>query len=91
MGNSESIPGPGPQPPLVTPRWYVTSPFFRREPRGWDVDTQPCGALHAKEAGSHLTACGIDSTSWQKFFHLGFSSAGDDRCERCSEALDGGA
>jgi hypothetical protein len=74
--------------PSTAPRWYATTPFFMRESRGWEVDLTPTGDLHAKEAGGQNTACGLNSTSWPKFFHIDFARATAPRCGACVAVLD---
>lgn len=46
---------------------------------------RPVSLVHAKEMGTSRTACGIDCTTWEKFWHEPFTIA-HTTCPACAVA-----
>jgi hypothetical protein len=72
-------------------RWFVTAQFHRVvRNAGAEVDREPGAPAHAKEMGTTLTACGLDASTWMKFWYLDFhTQAGVTRCPACTAIVVG--
>jgi hypothetical protein len=80
-------------------RWFVVTPGSSWSVEGGELVQQPQGLRHAKTFGSTVTACGIPTLSWRKFWGLPFemsdggSGAGSGAagrpaaCPECVQAL----
>lgn len=76
------------EPPPSRPRWFVTSQFTVKRVEGWDVVTLPDGVRHAKTFGTNFTRCGLDASSWPKFWERPFLyEKASDCCRQCLQAM----
>jgi hypothetical protein len=67
-------------------RYFVTAPSARAQSAsGADcVDAAAAlGPLHAKAMGTTMTLCGLNASSWGKFWDVPFPSSYRSACPRC--------
>jgi hypothetical protein len=65
-------------------RWFVASQFSEsRLSIKFGDAPGPSGVVHAKEMGTRLTACGLDASSWTKYWELVFDPRAPEACPRC--------
>jgi hypothetical protein len=64
--------------------WYAAAAFSRARRVAAELEYSPSGTVHAKCLGTHVTACGLPSSSMIKFFDLPFPFAGAENCEKCA-------
>lgn len=67
--------------------WFVTAHSTSPQVINGLVIEWPMSLVHAKRMGSNATACGIQSVSWPKLFHLPFPPARTEVCRDCLEAV----
>jgi hypothetical protein len=65
--------------------WFVTSQFEAKHVEAWDVVFLPDGVRHAKTYGTNLTRCGLNASSWSKFWERSFLQENSSTC--CRECL----
>jgi hypothetical protein len=66
--------------------WFATSMGFRWVARNGGYDLEPLGVVHAKCMGTTMTACGMSSSSWKKFWDHPFDAVvrpGATVCPAC--------
>jgi hypothetical protein len=72
----------------VPDRWFATATFWEdRDVRGSTL-SRPASLVHAKRMGTIVTACGLPTTSWRKFYDLPFPVATGDNCPACRDATE---
>lgn len=62
-------------------RWFLTAQYEYVTPP--DKPASPSRLIHAKEMGTLLTACGLISTSWFKYWEQPFVPGAPGRCSKC--------
>jgi hypothetical protein len=68
-------------------RWFASGPYAARQ-RDGRVGPNPAHVVHAKEVGTVLTACGIQASSWHRFWGVSFlQDIGLRRCPSCLEEV----
>ena len=72
-----------PKPGVRYHKWFVTAMFADWEHQGGSVIEVPASVAHAKTMGTRVTACGLITDSWTKFFDVAFPPSGLDTCETC--------
>ncbi len=78
----------GDEPLQSRHQWFVTSQFEVKQVEGWDVVTVPDGLRHAKTFGTNLTRCGLNASSWPKFWERSFLyEKASDCCRQCLEGM----
>jgi hypothetical protein len=76
-----------PMAPTRTHRFFVTAQFAGFEyVAGGGVLHGPRSLPHAKEMGTTRTACGLDATSWFKFWEQNFDQIPSGHCADCLAA-----
>lgn len=68
-------------------RFYTTAQFSKLVESHRDETRQPASLVHAKEAGTHLTLCGIRCESWVRFWGQPFSALIANRCSECARRV----
>lgn len=69
-------------------RWYVVARDYQWDGEQAWSDKVPFSLMHAKEVGTHLTACGQRCESWMKWYDLRFAAGGRSMCPECSRVVN---
>ena len=72
----------------VKPNWYVVCRFTTNYDVGGEVVPWPASLAHAKQVGGSLTACGQNSSTWSRLFHVPFPVEPGENCEACVHVVE---
>ena len=74
----------------IEPVWYVVCRFTVNRDEDGELLAWPASVAHAKQMGGIVTACGQNSTTLNRLFHVRFPAPGADNCAACMDVVAGG-